>query len=118
MTFPNRPPSCDKLKPAEDKPVLKECPFCGSTDVRPKTGYSHIERVLYVGCNACGADGPWGLEKAQFHWNSIPRRSEVSELLRLVDGLRSSVNTGSPEWYAAYATLMTYADKLRKEWKL
>lgn len=45
-------------------------------------------------------------------------KEEVAELLRLVGGLRSCVNTGSPEWYAAYATLMTYADKLREEWNI
>lgn len=98
MTTSNRHPS-------RDKPNPEECPFCEGDNILVTPG-------PFYECQECGAE-VYGSD-----WSKAIRRSEVAELLRLVDGLRSSVNTGSPEWYAAYATLMTYADKLRKEWKL
>lgn len=71
MTSPNRPPSCDRLKPK-----LKECPFCTGGRVRLYTDYAECLGCRFFGPN----DDPHGTK-----WNSIPRRSEVKELLRLVD---------------------------------
>jgi ribosomal protein L24E len=72
----NKPPSCD-LPPEFYQTKLKPCPFCGSG--RIDKGHGSIF------CLCCGS---W-LFTADSHvhkWNSIPRRSEVLELLRLVDG--------------------------------
>ena len=104
MTSPNRPPSCDLLKP-----MLKECvlPWC-QCRANLINDYDH-----YVECE-CGisTDGFASPEMAVKSWNSIPRRSEVEELLRLVDEACIGTPTPSEE------RLLQYADKLRKEWKL
>lgn len=96
MTSPYRPPSCDRLKPK-----LKECPACANDYLR-RDG-------CWVKCRKCGIDLHWSV------WNSIPRRSEVKELLRLVD---SVIDT--PDWTRQdeIEELTRKADKLRKEWKL
>ena len=82
MKTPNRPPSCD-LPPEFYGPRLKPCPFCES----------HLVEMLYEGhnegfarCEACDADGPLSDTIDGKSWNAAPRRSEVLELIRLVDG--------------------------------
>lgn len=97
MTSPNRPPSCDKLKSK-----LKECPACSYMFVQIKRMPDSVH------CTDCCTVLP--LED----WNSIPRRSEVNELLRLVDEALVRTNYNTSDWvkYAAYAA------KLRKEWGL
>lgn len=82
----NRPPSCD-LPPEFYKtfPKLKPCPFCGSHDVEIRDGYGMDALKVYVRCNKCEMDGPWDDTDEGHKWNSIPRRSEVLELIRLVD---------------------------------
>lgn len=106
---PNRPPSCDLLQPK-----LKECPFCGSNDVELRDGYDLDEINQYVRCNNCEADGPWLDDNAATKWNSIPRRSEVEELIRLVDWLKHS-QSESEEFPKALHAIYGCADKLRKE---
>lgn len=111
MTSPNRPPSCDLLLPRRGgaayfsetpKPKLKECPFCGGRAIKH-------QRLPVIKCISgdCLTYGP----SDDLHgtkWNSIPRRSEVAELLRLVDEYISGRD--------GYLELSDYADKLRKEW--
>ena len=122
MTSPNRPPSCDRLNPE-----LKECPFCGSEDVELRDGYDLDQINHYVRCNECEADGPWHDDTDANKWNSIPRRSEVAELLRLVEEVTSwegsLVNTygfyeDGKQMIKDLDQLQDYAAKLRKEMKL
>lgn len=98
---PNRPPSCDKLKP-----MLKECPACAKRNLQ--------QNDEFVACIDCGLWGPEN-DPHGHRWNSIPRRSEVAELLRLVN---SVIDT--PDWTRQdeIEELIRQADKLRKEWKL
>lgn len=114
MTSPNRPPSCDLL--TEDKqPKLKECPMCGSQSVELWKCEEHW--VHCIECESCSepiseheTDAP---RQAIDKWNSIPRRSEVAELLRLVESTQHGT-----DWLKNSDTLIAYADKLRKEWGL
>lgn len=119
MTTPNRPPSCDRLNPE-----LKECPFCGSEDVELRDGYDLDQINHYVRCNECEADGPWHDDTDANKWNSIPRRSEVLELLRLVDEVtvfgRALIDTRNFPDAGSFMVkdleqLKAYANKLRKE---
>jgi ribosomal protein L24E len=99
-----KPPSCD-LPPEFYQTKLKPCPFCGSG--RIDKGHGSIF------CLCCGS---W-LFTADSHvhkWNSIPRRSEVVELIRLVDWLKHS-QSESEEFPKAIHAIYGYADKLRKE---
>ena len=45
----------------------KDCPFCGSLDIEPRG----CEPPFYVGCNDCGAEGPFADsdEEALAAWN-------------------------------------------------
>lgn len=122
MTSPNRPPSCD-LPPEhyDEFKGIKPCPICGHDEF----GW-HIDKICFeefindevvVQCGKCGLqvnDRTYRESKgaAVRQWNSIPRRSEVAELLRLVD--EAIIGTPTP----AEERLLQYADKLRKEWKL
>lgn len=105
MTSPCRPPSCDLLNHPTTYRILKTCPFCGCGAEKHAT----LKIIRCSGqCNIYGPDNdPYGHK-----WNSIPRRSEVEELLRLVDEACIGTPTPSEE------RLLQYADKLRKEWKL
>lgn len=107
-----RPPSCDLLKPSEDKPVLKDCPFCGLASAEFHKDGTWIE------CRNqdCSAEGPC-LDRDGHKWNSIPRRSEVAELLRLVDNADKSRHEIGIHLHT-FEVLVDYADNLRKEWKL
>ena len=116
MTSPYRPPSCD-LPAKFYLPKLKPCPYCGASS-------EHYEPNAFVKCRnlACSALGP-NEDKSGHKWNFIPRRSEVLELLRLVDEVlscgESIVDTSNfPEdGFIAhdFIKLQAYADKLRKE---
>lgn len=101
----NRPPSCD-LPPEFYWAKLKPCPACG------RSATLSDKRVRCFN-PTCWIDGPPNDPHGK-KWNSIPRRAEVLELLRLVDSLRStqSKSEESPNsLHAAYKC----ADKLRKE---
>jgi len=113
----NRPPSCD-LPPEFYKPKLKPCPLCGAK-AEPLNFQSAI-LCKRIGCRMVGPDDdPYGHK-----WNSIPRRSEVLELLRLVDEVTGwendliDTNEFSEDGEAMIndiGNLREYADKLRKE---
>jgi hypothetical protein len=76
----NRPPSCD-LPPEFYELKLKPCPSCGAEAERSSCNRS-VFRCSDVNCLTYG---PWKDPHGR-KWNSIPRRSEVLELIRLVDG--------------------------------
>jgi len=64
-------------------PKLKPCPMCGFSNTEVIVG-----TIDYQGyCPVCQMKGPDRATEiyAIQRWNSIPRRSEVLELLRLVD---------------------------------
>lgn len=114
----NRPPSCD-LPPDHYQPKLKPCPSCGAAAEMSSFNKS-VFRCSDVNCLIYG---PWGDSRGK-KWNSIPRRSEVLELIRLVDEVVSwdeaIIDTHNfPEDGLAMAhdfkKLQAYADKLRKE---
>jgi len=99
----NRPPSCD-LPPEFYRKKLKPCPFCGRSDISQASDYVYCE-----GCVSTGpSDDPHGHK-----WNSIPRRSEVIELIRLVDELKHAKT--SIQSALAFRSVTSYADQLRKE---
>ena len=81
-TTNNKPPSCD-LPPEHYQMKLKPCPMCGFGDTEVIK-----ETVNYQGyCPVCEMQGPDRAAEiyAIKMWNAIPSRSEVLELLRLVD---------------------------------
>jgi len=99
----NRPPSCDLPKEFYQT-KLKPCPFCGSG--RIDKGHGSIF------CLCCGS---W-LFTADSHvhkWNSIPRRSEVLELTRLVETTERDLRLS--KLYERFKAVVVFADKLRKE---
>lgn len=100
------PPSCDMT--AEDKkPPLKECFNCGgSAEIFSSNDYAE--------CDHCGVFGP-DPDPHGHKWNSIPRRSEVLELIRLVDNLGQSPHIMGATYWDSLQALFKYADKLRKE---
>lgn len=104
MTTPNRPPSCDKLKPK-----LKECPSCGGQKVALIHSDTDREKIAF--CDTCYTHGPQS-DNNGAKWNSIPRRLEVAEFLRLVD--EKIISPPTP----AEGRLLQYATKLMKEWNL
>jgi hypothetical protein len=124
MKTTNRPPSCDL--PAEHYDVLKgvkPCPMCGNSDVGfDISGGIYINEFVNdevaVQCDSCGAQVNDRIHReskgaAVKKWNSIPRRSEVLELLRLVDGLKDA--SSRTEVALALRHVIDCADKLRKE---
>lgn len=101
----NRPPSCD-LPPEFYKPTLKECPVCGAG--AELYGYDTIVLCTRQGCKVVGPDNdPHGRK-----WNSIPRRSEVTELLDKLDFAMLSSDWNRQD---ELEDLKHCADKLRKE---
>ena len=128
MTSPYRPPSCD-LPPEhyDQHKGIKPCPICGHDKVGWGAGDIYINEFtngeVAVQCDHCGAqvnDRTYRKSKgaAVKEWNSIPRRSEVEELLRLVDEVHCDP-PGQPEkWGEKRKRLMNYASKMRKEWGL
>jgi len=113
----NRPPSCD-LPPEFYELKLKPCPFCGAKV--EQYDFDSIAVCKRKGCKVIGPDNdPHGRK-----WNAIPRRSEVLELLRLVDEVTGwendliDTNEFSEDGEAMIndiGNLREYADKLRKE---
>ena len=111
----NRPPSCDL--PPEQKP----CPRCGFIGTEVIEG-----SIDYQGyCPVCQMKGPDRATEifAVESWNSIPRRSEVLGLLRLVDEVTGwendliDTNEFSEDGEAMIndiGNLREYANKLRK----
>jgi len=77
----NRPPSCD-LPPEFYRAKLKECFSCGSSKKR--------QVIDFVACDDCGICGPDN-DPYGHKWNSIPRRSDVMEVLRLVEGVMTDM---------------------------
>lgn len=116
MTSSHRPPSCDLLTP-----VLKECPFCeGEAD------WSDFNKIVICEREGCRVFGPY-IDPLGHKWNSIPRKHEVAELLRLVDEVAQwdwkLINTSAfPEdgkqMCEDLDKLEVYADRMRKEWRL
>lgn len=100
-----RPPSCDK-------PVLKECPFCGDQNIFKPTAPPYK-----LHCYRCEAYGPW-YDRHGDKWNSIPRRSEVAELLRLVYELHRGPMGQESQWEKKRKNMLQYAERMRKEWGL
>lgn len=126
MTSPYRPPSCD-LPPEhyDEFRGMKPCPICDldefgwDIDTICFEEFSNDEVV--VQCGGCGFqvnDRTHRESKgaAVKEWNSIPRRSEVAELLRLVEEVTQYPMYGPLT--ATFDALREYADRLRKEWKL
>ena len=127
MTSPYRPPSCD-LPPEhyDQHKGIKPCPICGHDKVGWGAGDIYINEFtngeVAVQCDHCGMqvnDRTYRESKgaAVKEWNSIPRRSEVAELLRLVDNADKSRHEIG-QHMAAEDELFAYAAKLRKEWKI
>lgn len=117
MTTPNKPPSCDRL--TTGKPKLKECPFCGSDDVEfihnnCKIGF----KSGFIACQDCCADGPLNDTDFGTKWNSIPRKSEVKELLRLVENFHNKWSDGLATSSSSWKAVVDCSKKLRKEWGL
>jgi len=120
-TTNNKPPSCD-LPPEHYQMKMKPCPMCGFGDTEVIN-----ETVNYQGyCPVCEMQGPDRAAEiyAIKMWNAIPSRSEVLELLRLVDEVtgweKDLIDTNEyPEDGAAMISdignLREYADQLRKE---
>ena len=102
----NRPPSCD-LPPEFYELKLKPCPFCGAKV--EQYDFDSIAVCKRKGCKVIGPDNdPHGRK-----WNAIPRRSEVLELLSLVDELKHA--STSIQSALAFRSVINCADKLRKE---
>lgn len=101
---PFRPPSCDLLTPK-----LNDCPLCGGKAERHER--LMIIKCVNVKCNLYGPnDDPLGTK-----WNSIPRKSELKELLRLVQEFREFHELESIGKSASFQKMVIHADKLRKE---
>lgn len=126
MTSPYRPPSCD-LPPEhyDQHKGIKPCPICGHDKVGWGAGDIYINEFtngeVAVQCDHCGMqvnDRTYRESKgaAVKEWNSIPSRSEVLELLRLVDECDCARSLG--RMADSVDKLADYANKIRKEWKL
>jgi hypothetical protein len=103
-------------------PKLKPCPMCGFSNTEVIEGTIDLQGY----CPACQMQGPDRSTEiyAIKSWNSIPRRSELVELLRLVDEVtgweNDLIDTNEfPEDGEAMindiGSLREYANKLRKE---
>ena len=115
----NRPPSCD-LPPEFYKEELKPCPDCGGEAVHGYIGNNSVIACSDLSCQIMGPNNDTHGHK----WNSIPRRSEVLELLRLVDEVtvfgRALIDTRNFPDAGSFMIkdleqLKVYADKLRKD---
>ena len=103
----NRPPSCDLL-PEFNELKLKPCPLCGAEAERSSCNKS------VIGCSDinCLTYGPLG-DPDGHKWNSMPRRSEVLELIRLVETTERDLRLS--KLYERFKAVVVFADKLRKE---
>jgi hypothetical protein len=113
----NKPPSCD-LPPEFYRPKLKPCPLCGAK--AEQYSFDSIAICTGQGCKVVGPNN----DQHGHKWNSIPRRSELVELLRLVDEVTGwendliDTNEFSEDGEAMIndiGNLREYAQKLRKE---
>jgi len=102
----NRPPSCDLL-PEFYQPKLKPCPFCGAG--AELYDYNTVVICTSWGCKVVGPDNDPDGHK----WNSIPRRSDVMELLRLVETTERDLRLS--KLYERFKSVVVFANKLRKE---
>ena len=96
----NRPPSWQN-----------PCPMCGFRDTEVIEGTIDLQGY----CPACQMQGPDRATEvyAIQSWNSIPRRSEVLELLRLVDECQK---TDTQQFHnALFSNLWNYAQKLKND---
>ena len=109
MTSPYRPPSVD-LPPEFYKLKLKPCPVCGAV-AAVSTSNTTVMRCSDLDCLCYG---PWR-DPHGTKWNSIPRRSEVLELLRLVSIVHKAPPGQPRDWEDGRKKLIEYADKLREE---
>lgn len=108
MTTHYHPPSIDRL----EEVTLKECPAC-----KGEACFNDEEMPDYVTCLDCSMDGP--LADPHGHkWNSIPRRPEVGELLKLVDEVFNNYMATPETWAKKRSQLFSYAKKLRTEYNL
>ena len=117
----NKPPSCD-LPPEHYRTMLKPCPMCGFSGTEVIDGTIDLQGY----CPACQMQGPDRASEiyAIKMWNAIPSRSEVLELLRLVDEVTGwdndliDTNEFSADGEAMINdidNLREYAHQLRKE---
>jgi len=84
---------------------LKPCPFCGSRLIDKGSGNS----IFCLCCRLWGPDNdPYGHK-----WNSTPRRSEVLELIRLVETTERDLRLS--KLYERFKSVVVFANKLRKE---
>jgi len=102
----NRPPSCDLL-PEFYQPELKPCPFCGAG--AELYDYNTVVICTSWGCKVVGPDNDPDGHK----WNSIPRRSDVMELLRLVETTERDLRLS--KLYERFKSVAVFANKLIKE---
>lgn len=114
---PNRPPSCDRLI-SEVTP----CPFCGIVPERggkmlTRDRRGIVDQLRHPVTGKCPLDMLVFRKPEWEKQNSTPRLSGIKELLRLVDEAK---RTRSESEYFPHAlhNIYSYADKLRKEWKL
>ena len=128
MTSPYRPPSCD-LPPEhyDQHKGIKPCPICGPDKVGWGAGDIYINEFkndeVAVQCDHCGVqvnDRTYRKSKgaAVKAWNSIPRKPEVEELLRLVDEFKSFHELESIGKSASFQKLVISSGRMRKEWGL
>ena len=128
MTSPYRPPSCD-LPPEhyDQHKGIKPCPICGHDKVGWGAGDIYINEFVNdevaVQCDHCGVqvnDRTYRKSKgaAVKAWNSIPRKPEVEELLRLVDEFKSFHELESIGKSASFQKLVISSGRMRKEWGL
>ena len=128
MTSPYRPPSCD-LPPEhyDQHKGIKPCPICGHDKVGWGAGDIYINEFkndeVAVQCDHCGVqvnDRTYRKSKgaAVKAWNSIPRKPEVEELLRLVDEFKSFHELESIGKSASFQKLVISSGRMRKEWGL
>ena len=88
---------------------LKPCPFCGYKNIFHPTAIPHK-----VHCYNCECYGPW-YDRMGRKWNSIPRRSEVLELVRLVDECQK---TETQQFHnALFMKVWNYVQKLKNNMK-
>ena len=107
MTSPNRPPSCD-LPPEFYKEELKPCPDCGGEAVHGYIGNNSVIACSDLSCQMMGPNNDTQGHK----WNSIPRRSEVMELLNKLEFAMLASDWSRQD---ELEDLQRCADKLRKE---
>ena len=115
----NKPPSCDLL-PEFYGTKLKPCPFCGtypetSSPIFSRDRLRIVNSVRHPNTGKCPLDILIFREGEWSHRNSIPRRYEVMELLRLVDIIQNEPIGGYADYSKNWGELKQYADKLRKE---